>query len=793
MRVLLAVLIFIQGVLFFGINASGQIRDWDPVISFERYQKQNYTETIFIHIDKRYYLAGEFVKFKVFCLEQNTSKPSRLSSVAYVELLDHENKPQIQATIELKNGSGSGDFYIPLEVNSGNYILRGYTRWMRNDGPETFFHTMVTIINPFKKPELPNAPDAKEITLHIFAESGTLIHGVKSRIVFHTQNSLKKPIAVTGRIVADDTLEVASFSTDGFGIGSCDLTPDLRNRYHVELFHEKDTSRHEFLQVRNQGLSFTIEGETNGYGIMVFCNDPSIVRPSSNIMYAIHGKGKILQTGTIELNNGDAYQYVSNPSAEPAIITFSFFDAAGVFLGERTIFRSPVETNSLNASSDKPVYLTREKVELKIREKVNPGDFSVSVSSIHPSFMGNTLNLREYLLLENSIKWFTGMEDIFRENPEMMESTINDLLIAYPAKIPGRSFASDHKKLKFIAEHRRQLITGKVIHKTTGEPGSGIIAYLAVPGKQVKMFVSRASNNGSVTFEATDFYNKNEIVVQTDYTIDSLYTVQIDNPYSEEYAAIELPLFDLDETKEQFIVRKSRQMQVQNANMKLSPAFTLLPRTDSSAFYYEPDIRYYLDDYTRFVVMEEVMREYIAGVNVRKNRNGFYFMVVDTDRNIVMEPNPLMLLDGVPIFDADEIIALDPLKIEKIETVRTRFAKGILDCQGIVSYTSYMGDMAGHSLQKYASVTQYDGLQAKKVYHFPTYMNAYERKNPTPDFRNTLFWKTNISDAELSLGTIPFYCGDDADDYEVRINGISASGEAYSSEATFRVKRQHVD
>lgn len=793
MRVLLAVLIFLHGILFFGINASGQIRDSDLVISFERYQKQNYTETIFVHFDKRYYLAGEFVKFKVFCLEQNTSKPSQLSSVAYVELLDHENKPQIQATIELKNGSGYGDFYIPLEVNSGNYILRGYTRWMRNDGPETFFHTMVTIINPFKKPELPNTPDAKEISLHIFAESGTLINGVKSRIVFHAQNSLRNPVSVTGRIVANDTLEVASFSTDRFGIGSCDLTPDLRNRYHIELFQQKDTTRHEFLQIDSHGLSISVSTNPEGYSLEIFCNDPSIVQPSATVTYVIHSKGMILHSGSLNLQRGRALHNISQILEKQGMMTLSLFEPAGNILGERTIFRSPVETNSLNASSDKPEYLTREKVELKIRETVNPGDFSVSVSSIHPSFMGNTLNLREYLLLENSIKWFAGMEDIFRENPETMESTINDLLIAYPAKIPGRSFATDHNKLKFIAEHRRQLITGKVIHKTTGEPGSGIIAYLAVPGKQVKMFVSRASNNGSVTFEATDFYNKNEIVVQTDYTIDSLYTVQIDNPYSEEYAAIELPLFDLDETMEQFIVRKSRQMQVQNANMKLSPAFTLLPRTDSSAFYYEPDIRYYLDDYTRFVVMEEVMREYIAGVNVRKNRNGFYFMVVDTDRNIVMEPNPLMLLDGVPIFDADEIIALDPLKIEKIETVRTRFAKGILDCQGIVSYTSYTGDMAGHSLQKYASVTQYDGLQAKKVYHFPTYMNAYERKNPTPDFRNTLFWKTNISDAELSLGTIPFYCGDDADDYEVRINGISASGEAYSSEATFRVKRQHVD
>ncbi len=355
----------------------------------------------------------------------------------------------------------------------------------------------------------------------------------------------------------------------------------------------------------------------------------------------------------------------------------------------------------------------------------------------------------------------------------------------------GRNiFSNETAPTKYIPEYRSLLITGKVTNRTTGVPGHGIITYLSVPGKHIRMYASRASSDGTVIFEASNFYNKNEIVVQTDYTTDSAYTVTIDNPYAEEYADFEIPVFDLDESMAQFITNKSQQMQVQNANMKLSPAFIMVPRTDSVSFYHEPDFRYYLDDFTRFVVMEEVMREYVAGVNVRKNRNGFYFMVVDTERNILLEPNPLMLLDGVPIFDADEIIALDPLKIEKIETVKTRFGKGVLDCQGIVTYTSYTGDMAGHPLQKYALVMQYDGLQQEKIYHFPTYVNAYERKNTTPDFRNTLYWKPQYAEDNSEKGNILFYCGDDADEYEVRINVISPDGIPVSSRATFKVTRQ---
>jgi len=46
-------------------------------------------------------------------------------------------------------------------------------------------------------------------------------------------------------------------------------------------------------------------------------------------------------------------------------------------------------------------------------------------------------------------------------------------------------------------------------------------------------------------------------------------------------------------------------------------------------FYGKADENYLLDDFTRFPVMEEVMREYVPGVFVRKRRDGFHFLVRD--------------------------------------------------------------------------------------------------------------------------------------------------------------------
>ncbi len=67
--------------------------------------------------------------------------------------------------------------------------------------------------------------------------------------------------------------------------------------------------------------------------------------------------------------------------------------------------------------------------------------------------------------------------------------------------------------------------------------------------------------------------------------------------------------------------------------------------------------------------MEEVMREYITDVAVRKRQGKFHFNVVNVPFHVSFDDDPLVLLDGVPVFDIDKIVAYDPLKVKKIEVI----------------------------------------------------------------------------------------------------------------------------
>ena len=753
--------------------------------SLASFNTTNYQEQVYIHSDKQHYLTGETMKFKVYCIEKNTSRTSELSRIAYVEIIDEEKTSHLRAKIQLKDGVGFGELYIPTNLLSGNYILRGYTRWMRNFGPEVFYHSMITLINPFKKLGLPSEANIENTSVRFFSEGGPVIHGQETNIVCELKNENGLPLNKTIRIIANDSLIVNEVNVSKNGIGGFTFSPDIFNKYHVEVLHEDSLiSKHPFVALTGKDLSMKVFEQADKYAINIFCNDPSIIDQADDIFIIAQQKEEVFASKQFSLNKGRYNLELSKELIHDGIFTVWLFGKNGDLLRQRSVLKYSDEHKIYSVDTDKNSYATRERIGLDFTtipgiKSQNSYNFSVSIGSVNDQISNNLLNMKEYLLLENSlIRKPYNLKICFEGSNQEISRSINQLLIAY-----GEMHADQwegHNPKKYVPELRSHIITGKVMNKLTGEPQAGVMSYLSVPGKRLQFYANRSKSNGELIFELKEFYGSNEIVVQNDYTKDSVYTIELDNPFSNDYLDIELPPLDISEDVEDWIITQSQNMQVNNAYKKFAPKPPVLTEIDSSSFYHDPDMRYYLDDYTRFIVMEEVMREYIAGVNVRKNRDGFHFMVVDIDRNIIYDDNPLILLDAVPVFDADDIIALDPLKIEKIETIKGRFHYGYLDCQGIVNYSSYNGDLAGYELPEGALVFAYDGIQWERKYEFPTYSDNQKLRSKIPDYRNSLYWAPNIS-LTAEHPELEIFSSDHASKYEIRIEGIDEAGNVISA------------
>ena len=122
---------------------------FNTAISQEMMLKNFPQEKIFIHQNTSFILSGEFLYYKVYCINTNTNNLSEISKIGYVELVSSEKKIIFKHKIKLENGIGYGDFFIPSNVQSGNYKLIAYTQWMKNGENFNYYQSDLDIINPF--------------------------------------------------------------------------------------------------------------------------------------------------------------------------------------------------------------------------------------------------------------------------------------------------------------------------------------------------------------------------------------------------------------------------------------------------------------------------------------------------------------------------------------------------------------------------------------------------------------------------------------------------------------------
>ncbi|MGZ2370994.1 hypothetical protein ACXR6G_14540 [Ancylomarina sp. YFZ004] len=94
------------------------------------------TEQMHVHLQKKIYIAGEAVHFKLYCINAKNQKLSKTSKVAYVELIGENGFPVEQTDIILEHGMGEGGFVISSQLPTGNYAINAYTHWMKTNSPD---------------------------------------------------------------------------------------------------------------------------------------------------------------------------------------------------------------------------------------------------------------------------------------------------------------------------------------------------------------------------------------------------------------------------------------------------------------------------------------------------------------------------------------------------------------------------------------------------------------------------------------------------------------------------------
>jgi hypothetical protein len=770
-------------------NAQGMLADIPN--RFKQYCTWNSPEKLYVHTDKNSYLAGELLWFKIYNVDGALFQPVDLSKIAYIEILDKDNKPVMQAKIALTKGKGNGSFYLPVSINSGNYRLRAYTSWMKNLPAAYYFEKPVTIVNTLKTLTAQVADSNNRYQVAFFPEGGNLVKDVMSKIAFRVTDRFGKGVNCKGMVLAANNDTIIGFHTLKFGMGHFMFKPASTELYKALItLPDGSTITQGLPAAYEQGYAMQlVEDEAGAMSITVSGRSVS----SQALFLFVHSRQVIQIAEKQTFNNGLAVFSLHKSKLADGLSNITIFNEQQQPICERLYFKKPQQVLSVAANSNAVKYGNRKRVALSVNTRQanaqagTSANLSVAVYRLDSLQTVDPNSPLSYLWLTSEL---TGNIEspgyYFSTDEAIKEATDNLVLVHGWRRFNWDQVLNDkHPTFEYVPEFDGHIITCQ-IKQNAGTPLVGPMdAWLSIPGIQLQFYNSKTNKEGKLYFDVRDYYGQNEIIVQTDAP-DSNYRVDVLNPFAEKYSDWRLPAFALPAVAQQSLNEQSIGMQVLNTYDAGKLSRFAVPAIDTLPFYGKPFKIYKLDDYVRFTTMEEVLREYVPEVAVRRYGGQLHLKIFDFEFRDFYPSDPLILLDGVKI-DNTILLNYDPLKVNKLEVISNKYIKGEFIYQGIVNFTTYHGDRQDLKLPSKAVILDYEGLQLKREFYSPVYKTEQQALSRLPDFRNLLYWSPDVQTDSSGQATVEFYTSDTKGKYVAVLQGMDDAGYAGSYYFTFDV------
>ena len=206
-------------------------------------------EKVFLHLDNNAYFEGDSLFYKAYVVRASSLKPTDISGVLYVELLNAAGQMMERQLVKIDSlGGGSGCIKFDSYMHSGYYEVRAYTRAMLNWGEDAYFSRVVplfertkdafsieTIDEAWKIPEKSKRSftiegDNKRI-VNFYPEGGMRIAGLAQRFGFLVTDGNGMPVADEVSVYDDDGNLVLSARPLHEGRGSFLLPPGVNGGY----------------------------------------------------------------------------------------------------------------------------------------------------------------------------------------------------------------------------------------------------------------------------------------------------------------------------------------------------------------------------------------------------------------------------------------------------------------------------------------------------------------------------------------------------------------------------------
>lgn len=394
------------------------------------------------------------------------------------------------------------------------------------------------------------------------------------------------------------------------------------------------------------------------------------------------------------------------------------------------------DTNGFLIKTDKPSYVKREKISISIENqngKLEYGNYVISVRKLDPLVVPDPTPLKK--VIKN------GEENIF-----------------------------------YIPELRGELISGKVVTADTNEPVPNKVVALSIPGKNYIFKNAKTDFHGRFFLSIDEPYETSNSIIQIDEPNREQYQIVLDKKVFKLKEKMKLPILKLDSNLKAWLEERSIQLQIENAYFAQDS--TTVVEYELKPFYDDLGTAFDLDDYTRFPSLEETFVEVISLARIRKKNDVNFFEVFDPSDPYKTRQfgstDPLLLLDGILVYDAADIFGYSAREIKNITVFPNTYRYGSKIYRGIIDFKTirknYKPSLEAPFIKEFELVKPLP----QKAYATPNHSDKSYRRRP--DYRTQLFWEPNVELSTEKL-TRSFYASDISGTYQIIIEGYTFNGK----------------
>ena len=331
----------------------------------------------------------------------------------------------------------------------------------------------------------------------------------------------------------------------------------------------------------------------------------------------------------------------------------------------------------------------------------------------------------------------------------------------------------------YIPESRGLTITGKV----TNDETKNVIPFrkinLTIIDNPGNIFLSTLSDSlGNFIFNLPKENSDKDLFISAESKINEPIKLLIDNDFCTESVELPNPKYILSEDEKDIALKiiTNNELQKYYSDTTHNTSDTLI-NSYVSKFYGEPTASLIIDDYIKLPTLEDYFVELPFNAKIKKEKGEKRFKILGTHPELSIY-DPLIMIDMIPIYNIENILKIDPNKVEKIDVVTEPYALGDMIYGGLLNIVTKRNDFAGIDLPQSGIFINYKYLTVKNE------ISLLKNETPLPDIRTTLYWDNNL---DSSVKEFEFNTGNTPGVFLIYVKAITKNGKEFYSTIKFSV------